>query len=84
MSDFIRIRSDSGNDLTYSQIAHIYAVCHSTITNTIQSYVWNGITDLIRYNISPNSSALLHKADGRMEAHLIQIASDPASERHSI
>ena len=33
--------------------------------------------------ISPNSSAALRKADGRTEAHLIQIACGPAPEGHS-
>ena len=72
-----------GSGLTHSQIAHTYAVCPATVTNTVQSYVKNGITDIIKYNISPNSSAALRKADGRMEAHLIQIACGPAPEGHS-
>lgn len=72
-----------GSGLTHSQIAHTYAVCPSTITNTVQSYVNNGITNIIKYNISPNSSAALRKADGRMEAHLIQIACGPAPDGHS-
>ena len=61
----------------HAQIANSYAVCPATITNTIQSYVKNGITDIIKYNISPNSSAALRKADGRVKAHLIQIACSP-------
>lgn len=44
----------------------------ATITNIVQFYVKNGITDIIRYNISPNSSAALRKVDGRAEAHIIQ------------
>lgn len=72
-----------GTGLTHLQIAHTYAVCPATITNTIQSYIKNGIADIIKYNISPNSSAALHKADGRVEAHLIQIACGPAPEGHS-
>lgn len=72
-----------GSGLTHSQIAHIYAVCPATITNTIQSYIKNSITDIVKYNISPNSSAALRKADGRTEAHRIQIACGPAPEGHS-
>ena len=72
-----------GSGLTHSQIAHTYAVCPATITNTIQSYIKKGITDIVKYNISPNSSAALRKADGRTEAHLIQIACGPAPEGHS-
>ncbi len=72
-----------GSCLTHSQIAHIYAVCPATVTNIIHSYVRNGITDIVKYNISPNSSAALRKADGRAEAHLIQIACSPAPEGHS-
>ena len=73
----------SGTGLTHSQIAHTYAVCPATVTNIIQSYVKNGITNIVKYNISPNSSAALRKADGRTEAHLIQIACGPAPEGHS-
>lgn len=72
-----------GNGLTHSQIAHAYAVCPATITNTVRSYVKNGITDIVKYNISPNSSAALRKADGRVEAHLIQIACGPVPEGRS-
>ncbi len=72
-----------GTGLTHAQIANSYAVCPSTITNTIQAYVKNGITDIIKYNISPKSSAALRKADGRVEAHLIQIACSPVPEGHS-
>ncbi len=72
-----------GTGLTHSQIAHTYAVCPATVTNIIHSYVKNGITDIVKYNISPNSSAALRKAGGRAEAHLIQIACSPAPEGHS-
>ena len=50
--------------LTHAQIAHSYAVCLSTITNIAQSYVKNGIKNIVRYKISPNSSAALQKVDG--------------------
>lgn len=72
-----------GTGLTHAQLAHSYAVCLSTITNVIQSYVKNGIKDIIRYNISPNSSAVLRKIDGRTEAYIIQMACGPAPEGHS-
>ncbi len=72
-----------GTGLTHSQIAHTYAVCLATVTNIIHSYVKNGITDIVKYNISPNSSEALRKADGRAEAHLIQIACSPAPDGHS-
>ncbi|MEY8396735.1 helix-turn-helix domain-containing protein [Lachnospiraceae bacterium 45-P1] len=72
-----------GTGLTHAQLAHSYAVCPATITNIVQSYVRNGIKDIIRYNISPNSSAALRKVDGRAEAHIIQVAYGPAPEGHS-
>ena len=53
------------------------------MTNIVRSYVKNGIKDIIRYNISPNSSAALRKIDGRAEAHIIQMACGPAPEGHS-
>ena len=53
------------------------------ITNIIQSYVTNGITNIVRYNISPNSSAARRKLDGRNEARIIQMACGPVPEGHS-
>ncbi len=72
-----------GTGLTHAQIAHSYAVCPATITNIVQSYVTNGITNIVRYNISPNSGAARRKLDGRTEAHIIQMACGPVPEGHS-
>ncbi len=72
-----------GSGLTHAQIAHTYGVCLATVTNIIRSYVKAGITEIVKYNISPNSSAALRKVDGRAEAHLIEIACGPAPEGHS-
>ena len=70
----LELDEEQGTGLTHAQLARSYAVCPATITNIIQSYVKNGITDIIRYNISPNSSAALRKVDGRAEARIIQMA----------
>ena len=72
-----------GAGLTQAQIAHSYAVCPATITNIIQSYVRNGITDIVRYNINPNSAAARRKVDGRTEARILQMACGPVPEGHS-
>lgn len=69
--------------LTHAQIAHTYAVCPATVANLIRNYVNKGIDRIIRYNISPNSAASRRKADGRVEAKLIQIACGPAPDGHS-
>ncbi len=79
----LELDEEQGTGLTHAQIAHSYAVCPATITNIIRAYVKNGITDIIRYNISPNSSAARRKIDGRAEARLIQMACGPAPEGHS-
>ena len=79
----LELDEEQGTGLTHAQLAHSYAVCPDTITNIIQSYVKNGIKKIIRYNISPNSSAALRKVDGRAEAHIIQMACSPAPEGHS-
>ena len=79
----LELDEEQGTGLTHAQLAHSYAVCPATITNIVQSYVRNGIKDIIRYNISPNSSAALRKVDGRAEAHPIQMACSPAPEGHS-
>ena len=72
-----------GTGLTHAQIAHCYAVCPATITNIVKSYVTNGIMGIVRYNISPNSSAARRKLDGRNEARIIQMACGPVPEGHS-
>jgi hypothetical protein len=59
-----------GTGLTHAQLAHSYAVFPDTITNIIQSYVRNGIKDIIHYNIILNSSAALRKVNGGTEAIL--------------
>ncbi len=74
---------EHGTGLTHAQIAHSYAVCPATITNIIQSYVKNGITNIVWHNISPNSSAARRKMDGRAEARIVQMACGPAPEGHS-
>ena len=79
----LELDEEQGTGLTHAQLAHSYAVCPATITNLVQSYVKNGITDIVRYNISPNSSAALRKVDGRAEARNIQMARSPAPEGHS-
>ena len=66
----LELDEEQGTGLTHSQIARSYAVCPATITNIVQSYVKNGITNIVRYNISPNSSAALRKMDGRTETRI--------------
>lgn len=72
-----------GAGLTHAQIAHSYAVCPATVTNIIQSYVKNGLNNIVRYNINPNSGASRRKVDGRTEARIIQMACGPVPEGHS-
>ena len=79
----LELDEEQGTGLTHAQIAHSYAVCPATITNIVQSYVTNGIMDIVRYKISPNSSAALRKIDGRTEARIIQMACGPVPEGHS-
>ncbi len=49
----LELDEERGTELTHAQIANSYAVCPATITNIVQSYVKNGITDIVRYNIAP-------------------------------
>ena len=79
----LELDEEQGTGLTHSQIARSYAVCPATITNIVQSYVKNSITNIVRYNISPNSSAALRKMDGRTETRIIQMACGPVPEGHS-
>lgn len=72
-----------GTGQTHQQIAHSYAVCTATVANVIKTYRFKGIDKLIKYQISPNSSAARRKTNGRDEARLIQLACGPAPEGHS-
>ena len=83
MSDSADLDESKGCKLTHAQIVHTYAVCPTTVSNLIRDYVNKGIDSIIRYNISPNSTAALRKANGRAEAKLIQIACGPAPDGHS-
>ena len=60
----LKLDEEQGMGLTHAQLTRYYIVCPATITNIVQSYVKNGITDIIRYNISPNSSVVLRKVTG--------------------
>lgn len=79
----LELDEEQGTGLTHAQIAHSYAVCPATVTNVVQPYVKNGITDIVRYKISPNSGAALRKMDGRTEARIIQMTCGPVPEGHS-
>lgn len=78
----LELDEKQGTGLTHAQIARSYAVCPATIINIVQSYVKNGITDIVRYNISPNSGDALRKMDGRTEARIIQMAFSLVSAEH--
>lgn len=73
---------NSGSNLNHKQLANSYGVCKSMISNIILNYVKNGIEGIIKYKRNPNSNAKL-KADGRVEAKLIQIACGPAPDGRS-
>lgn len=73
----------NGTGLTHQQIAHVYAVCPATVSNIVKAYIDKGIDEIIKYHISPNSSASRRKRNGRDEARLIQIACGPVPEGHS-
>ena len=79
----LELDEEQGTGLTHAQLAHSYAVCPATITNIVQSYVKNGLRDIIRYNINPNSHLARKKVDGRAEAHIIQMACGSVPEGHS-
>jgi transposase len=79
----LELDEEQGAGLTHAQIAHSHAVCKSTVANVVQSYIKNGITDIIRYNISPNSATARRKVDGRVEAHIFQIACGPVPGGHT-
>lgn len=73
---------NSGSNLTHEQLANSFGVCKATIANIILDYAQNGIEGIIKNKRNPNSNAKL-KADGRVEAKLIQIACGPAPDGRS-
>ena len=51
----------NGTGLTHSQIAHTYAVCPATVTNIIQSYVKNGITNIVKLVLCQEKVQVKHE-----------------------
>lgn len=63
------LNEEHGTGLTHGRLAHSHAVYPVTTTNIIQAYVRNPIKDILRYNISPKSSAALRKMSGCTTHH---------------
>lgn len=74
---FLGLDEIHGTRLTHVRIAHSHAVCPATITSIVQSYAKNGIKNIVRHNISPNSSASRRKLDRRTETRITQMTCGP-------
>lgn len=62
------------------QIAKSYGVSRAAVSNIVRAYVDSGIQAITAIKRNPNSNAR-RKANGRMEAEIIQIACGPVLER---
>ena len=60
----LELDEERGTVLTHEQLAHSYAVSRATIINIIQSYVKNGIKNIIRYISAPIPVLLCEKWTG--------------------
>lgn len=72
-----------GKVLTHEQSAKTNCVCMATITNTVKLFTERGIDGIITLKRNVNSNNARRKFDGRVEAHIIEIACSPAPEGHS-
>ena len=72
-----------GKMLSYEQCYKSNGVCHATVSNTVKGYATKGMDYLKGLNRNENSNNARRKVDGRIEAHLVQIACSPAPEGHS-
>ena len=72
-----------GKMLSYEQCYKSNGVCHATVSNTVKGYATKGMDYLKGLNRNENSNNARRKIDGRIEAHLVQIACSPAPEGHS-
>lgn len=73
-----------GKLYTHEHCAISNDVCITIVSNTIRLYIEEGIDSVIKLKRSNNSDNAKHKANGRTETKLIEIARSPVLERHFI
>jgi transposase len=69
--------------LTYNQCVEKHSVSSATIAKVVQLYASGGIESVLATNRNINSDNARRKVDGRVEAHIIEIACGPVPEGHS-
>jgi len=69
-----------GKVLSNKQAAKSIAVCTTTVTNTINKFLKEGLEATLTLKRSANSDNARRKVDGRAEAQLIRIACGPVPE----
>lgn len=72
-----------GEAMTNEQCAKSNGICKATVSNIIRIYSKEGFDAVVTLKRSINSDQAKRKADGRIEAYLIEIACGPAPEGYS-
>ncbi|MGE4509436.1 MAG: transposase [Eubacteriaceae bacterium] len=69
--------------LTYKQCVEKQNTSRATIAKVVKTYASGGIDAVLATNRSINSDHARRKVDGRVEAHIIEIACGPVPEGHN-
>ena len=69
--------------LTYDQCVEKQSISRATIAKVVKLYASGGIDSALATNRNVNSDNARRKVDGRVEAHIIEIACGPVPEGHS-
>ncbi len=69
--------------LTYDQCMSMICVSRPTISNAARIYARYGLEEALKIKRNINSNHARRKADGRMEARIVEIACGPVPEGHS-
>ena len=74
---------DHGKILSYENCASKNGICRATVSNILALYTKEGLDSVITLKRNINSDNAKRKVDGRMEAHIIQVATGPAPDGQS-
>ena len=72
-----------GNEISREQCAKRNGVCITTVVHTAAKFSEHGIKEALSSKRSVNSDNSRRKLDGRAEAKIIEIATNPAPEGHA-
>ena len=68
---------------TYDECMALFCISRPTISSVAKTYASDGLKEVLKIKRNVSSNNARRKADGRMEARIIEIACGPVPEGHS-